>query len=990
MTTYNEDVEINGSLDVLGTQDETQLEVQGVASQNAPLQTWEDSDANVLVQVDADGQVLIDGQQDQVQLRVQAHSAQTEPLQTWEKSDGTPFAQVTGDGRLELGDLDLGTPDGLVEVNRDITLSSSVPQRGIQSRGLIRGAISNAIAWAVHELELLGDGGVSGLHAALRAKISQKNTGDASQTELRAGDFEAINEQGSSGTPVGKLVGVQSTITNEESAYLDKAVGIGVKLNDENSPSQTQYAYGLLIEDVNHGAQANFAIHTGKGIVHVGDHVEMAPLDTEDIPSNPATGVLIYSKQADNKLYARTPSGEYELGGGGGAGQLSDLTDVNSSAPTDGNILRGDGVDWESVPGEAHFVPKQPTSDILIDSDQHDFGISGRLCTLLDLDTTNDAVWVGGRIGPWDPGAHLQVMGAQQIYNDGTDVPQLDINVNNADPVLRLTGHDEGSLMPRIETQIGRGQRAQPDLVEDQDPLLLISAGGYGGSAYEYSQATWIISEVDGDVGPYVPGRLRFLTSDGSDALPAGGQMVLDSQGRVGINIENPTAQLQVESSDAARVAFVARAESGQTANVREIQNSNGILLEGTDKDGATVQKAQSSTPATPSSGYHKLYPKSDGWYDLNSAGQEAKIGSGAPEHYRSRPSIIRRVNNSRIAVLHGVAEVNDTEVAVDHTALDMATGNDWLEGSSQEAANQMVYIYLSASGDLKLSNRAPIYPRADQNSIAFTALVNQSGWDGTADNGLDATSAIYDGDSGEANLEPGMWLGICTGGDTDYSDWRGAGSGCSGGKSAPGQYAFVEDINTSTNTLTLHAGHNIAINDNDRLFAISGVPQYRYEGSVWYRCIGTLWNDGNQNLADDHTGNAQTIVRNNDGQYSTNSTTFVPMDSTNLKCTLKTNGGNVLVNFVGFFRDPSGGNAGLDVRVDGYGQEAAIFSWGLMRADPSVTTLTYLIIDLPAGIHTFEILWRTSGVTWYCLSDTDDSTDRYNVPVIFTAQEVY
>jgi hypothetical protein len=34
--------------------------------------------------------------------------------------------------------------------------------------------------------------------------------------------------------------------------------------------------------------------------------------------------------------------------GGGGASELSDLTDVNTSTPTDRNVLVADGVDWES------------------------------------------------------------------------------------------------------------------------------------------------------------------------------------------------------------------------------------------------------------------------------------------------------------------------------------------------------------------------------------------------------------------------------------------------------------------------------------------------------------------------------------------------------------------------------------------------------------------------------------------------------------------
>lgn len=36
-----------------------------------------------------------------------------------------------------------------------------------------------------------------------------------------------------------------------------------------------------------------------------------------------------------------------------------------------------------------------------------------------------------------------------------------------------------------------------------------------------------------------------------------------------------------------------------------------------------------STTPATPDSGYRKLYPKSDGWYDLDDAGVETALGGG-------------------------------------------------------------------------------------------------------------------------------------------------------------------------------------------------------------------------------------------------------------------------------------------------------------------------------------------------------------------------
>ena len=115
MATFSEDVLINGNLQVHGTDDTTQMEVRGTADQSLPLQTWADS-------------------------------------------AGEPLAQITGDGRLELGTLDVGTPDALVEANNTITLPSAVPLRGMQSLGHVTAnspqILGDGIAWSVQELEL--------------------------------------------------------------------------------------------------------------------------------------------------------------------------------------------------------------------------------------------------------------------------------------------------------------------------------------------------------------------------------------------------------------------------------------------------------------------------------------------------------------------------------------------------------------------------------------------------------------------------------------------------------------------------------------------------------------------------------------------------------------------------------------------------------------------------------------------------------------------
>jgi hypothetical protein len=145
--------------------------------------------------------VVIQGNQNTTQLKVQGYNPQTEPLQTWQDISTKPLARVAEDGRLQTGDLELGTPDALVEANASLTLPSTKPQRGVQSLGRLTGALSSAVAWAVHELELLGSGGVSALQTALRAKLTHNNSDSAGSAELRAGDFQTINQTGTSGAP---------------------------------------------------------------------------------------------------------------------------------------------------------------------------------------------------------------------------------------------------------------------------------------------------------------------------------------------------------------------------------------------------------------------------------------------------------------------------------------------------------------------------------------------------------------------------------------------------------------------------------------------------------------------------------------------------------------------------------------------------------------------------------------------------------------------
>jgi len=88
----------------------------------------------------------------------------------------------------------------------------------------------------------------------------------------------------------------------------------------------TAYGWG------DHSAEGYLKDITGESIGDLSD------VDLTDI----ANGKILKYNSTSGKWECETESG-------GGATQLSDLSDVNTATPTAGNVLRADGVDWEST-----------------------------------------------------------------------------------------------------------------------------------------------------------------------------------------------------------------------------------------------------------------------------------------------------------------------------------------------------------------------------------------------------------------------------------------------------------------------------------------------------------------------------------------------------------------------------------------------------------------------------------------------------------------
>lgn len=139
----------------------------------------------------------------------------------------------------------------------------------------------------------------------------------------------------------------------------------------------------------------------------------------------------------------------------------------------------------------------------------------------------------------------------------------------------------------------------------------------------------------------------------------------------------------------------------------------------------------------------------------------------------------------------------------------------------------------------------------------------------------------------------------------------------------------------------------------------------------------------------------SQQIIRNNDAAYTTTSATLVPVDTTNLRITLQTNGGDVMVWFLGTVDASAGTVATFDVRVDGTTLFSDGFPGGLMSHTVSTSKVfvafpPLIFSNLPAGTHYFDLMWATTGgATLRLRSDKNDATTPNNVPVVFAAREI-
>lgn len=334
--------------------------------------------------------------------------------------------------------------------------------------------------------------------------------------------------------------------------------------------------------------------------------------------------------------------------------------------------------------------------------------------------------------------------------------------------------------------------------------------------------------------------------------------------------------------------------------------------------------------------------------YDETSTIQNAR--------YRSGLTVNSVSTTPRVQV--GVGEIMVNGVRVEKqtgTNLDITTAGDWLSGSVPTlASNQRIGIYINPSGNIKFHDAMPNYSVPVLTNRVFTGLINEPTFNGTI--GKNAVTVHYDNDTGEGNVRPGMLMGVYEHtADTDYSIARRRGDFTNSSR-GEASFALIDAINTGTNTLTLIAGHNISLTDNDRLIAIEpGELLYRFESAQWWRLIDVVQRTGSPTVSLNHRQSHFTDTFT--GGATTTSATYVGTAMTGY---ILSRGGPIQITFTCTVTATQIGR--MDVNMDGLrvppsSSSDTVFQTAITTGLP--VTITLVTNNVPPGTHYFEIMWN-------------------------------
>ena len=228
----------------------------------------------------------------------------------------------------------------------------------------------------------------------------------------------------------------------------------------------------------------------------------------------------------------------------------------------------------------------------------------------------NELADVDGVAGEGDPNA--------KVYSSANYVANGDdrkVAIAKLDDQLFLTQSDLESAQADILAHAGRLTTIESDNSTFAGNKTFSGDVSVGGNLTVLGTTTTINSTTVDSVDPNIT-----LNKTGNDLTSEGSGFTVDRTGTKGsLAYENALAS-KFKIGDLASEAEVATVSHAQTFTNKTL-TSPILTTPSTDIISATEQ---GSTPATPASGVRKLYPKSDGFYQLDSTGLETKVGSGS------------------------------------------------------------------------------------------------------------------------------------------------------------------------------------------------------------------------------------------------------------------------------------------------------------------------------------------------------------------------
>ena len=157
----------------------------------------------------------------------------------------------------------------------------------------------------------------------------------------------------------------------------------------------------------------------------------------------------------------------------------------------------------------------------------------------------------------------------QTRLGTNTIPPNLQIE-SDAVAAFSMTRWNTGTSPSRLILQKGRGSTASPAVVADGDQVGQILFSGWDGDTF--TNTAQIRSVVDGTPGDdQMPGNLVFATNSGGTATTT--RMVIKADGKIGINVAEPTTKLQIGSTtvDSDNVITLGKRVSSSETNLPKI-----------------------------------------------------------------------------------------------------------------------------------------------------------------------------------------------------------------------------------------------------------------------------------------------------------------------------------------------------------------------------------------------------------------------------------